>query len=130
MKLLSTKISISFEGKYAPKDQRFIDLYKQVLRGEIPYYWGLVKTKAIKPFSDFKPEITEVDKKLFFNQLAKNDFPSLHVYEQGDEFVMSDDYKKFYFYLELGWKEIPCYIIGKTSNKSVADLTEVKLKRE
>lgn len=119
-------IKSKFGGKYPPKDKKFISLFKKAIQGKIPYYWALIKREAINPFSDFRPKLNESLKQAYFNRLDKSDFPSLHVYEEGRKYIMSDDYRKYYFYLELDWPELPCFIIGKTTGNFTRHLTKAK----
>lgn len=119
-------IKVKFGGKYPPKDEKFISTFKKVLQGKTPYHWGLIKREAIEPFSDFKPSLKESRRQVYLKRIDKKDFPSLHVYEKGGKYIMSDDYYKYYFYLELGWPEIPCYIIGNTTGNFTRHLTKAK----
>lgn len=119
-------IKAKFGGRYPPKDKKFISLFKKAIQGKTPYHWALIKREAIKPFSNFRPKINKSLKKAYFNRLDKNDFPSLHVYEEGGKYIMSDDYHKYYFYLELNWTELPCFIIGKTTGDFTRHLTKAK----
>lgn len=125
-KIKSSDIKVKFGNGHPPKDEKFIKLYKEVIKGKSPYHWALVQKEAIQPFSDFKPELTEGDRQAYLKRLDQNDFPSLHVYKEGGKYIMSDDYHKYYFYLELGWPEIPCFIIGKTTGNSTKDLIKIK----
>ncbi|NQS88719.1 hypothetical protein HQ584_02880 [Patescibacteria group bacterium] len=129
MKIKKIKISdikVKFGDGHSPKDEKFIQLYMEAIKGKLPYHWALVQKEAIQPFSDFKPKLTGQQKQVYLKRLDKKDFPSLHVYEEGGKYIMSDDYHKYYFYLELGWPEIPCFIIGKTTGKFTRRLTKVK----
>lgn len=119
-------IKAKFGGKYPPKDKKFISLFKKAIQGKIPYHWALIKKEAIKPFSDYKPKIPESLRKNYLERVNKSDFPSIHVYEEGTKYIMSDDYIKYYFYLDLCWPEIPCMIIGSTTGNFTRHLTRAK----
>jgi len=119
-------LKAKFGGKYPPKDKKFISLFKKAIQGKTPYHWALIKREAIKPFSNFRPKLNRTLKEAYFRRLNKSDFPSLHVYEEGGKYIMSDDYRKYYFYLELDWAELPCFIIGKTTGNFTRHLTKAK----
>lgn len=125
-KIKLSDIKVKFGSGHPPKDEKFIQLYMEVVKGKLPYHWALVKKEAIQPFSDFNPALTEVHRQAYLKRLDKKDLPSLHVYEEGGKYIMSDDYYKYYFYLELGWPEIPCYIIGSTTGNFTRHLTKAK----
>ena len=118
-------ITVKFGGKHPPKDEMFIALFKKVIKGEIPYYWALVKKEAIKPFSDHKPQISEELRKSYLEEIHKDKFPSVHIYEEDGKYVMSDDYGLYYLYLELGWSEIPSRIMGEPLPEATRHLTKL-----
>lgn len=128
MKNVSLKnIDTSFTSKDPPKDEKFIDLYKKVIQGKLPYYYALIKKEGIKPFSSFIPKLSQEYRDYFFGKLNNKQTPCIHVYQDGNHFVMSDDYNLYFFYLELGVPEFPCYVLGKPTGSFVVNSKQVEV---
>lgn len=124
--LKSSDLTAKFGGKYQPRDDKFIEIYKKVITGEAPIVWALVAREAIKPFSHYKPITSKELKTGYLQEIVKGSLPSIHVYEENGVYVMSDDYNLYYLYLELDWEQIPAKIIGETSAKHTNSLTRLK----
>lgn len=116
-------IKVKFGGKHAPKDEGFIELYKKAFKEEIPVYWALIEKEAIKPFSKFLPDLSQKFVDNIHQKLDHGDLSSIYVYPENDIFIMSDDYNLYYIYLDLGYKKLPCFILGEPKGKYVSDLT-------
>lgn len=115
---MSVKIDNSFNGK-PPRDDYLISLLKKAYSGKLKCYITIIKSKGIKPYSDYIPEIREQDLKTIIDTQ-----PPIYVYPKNDVFVMSDDYYSYYSYLKLGFKKIPCVVLGKPIGKYIVELSE------
>lgn len=63
---------------------------------------ALIVADFIKPFSDFKPKITEGYREWFETLEKEGNPPPLYVYPKGKYFITSDDYNSYYLYKEKG----------------------------
>ena len=108
------------------KDEKFIELYKQVAQDKIPYYWAVIKIDGIKPFSDADVEIEDSFRKHFLEKYTEGKPISIHVYQDGDVFIMSDDYMSFTLYKGLGVKTIPCLVMGEPVGDHVIDKMKIR----
>ena len=96
------------------KDESLVELLIKADKGEIPIYEAVVHIDKIIPFCEFKPKKVTMDalKPFFLKEIKKGNMTPLCVYPQGDFFVMSDNYHAYYFYIEQGFKGVPCIIFG------------------
>lgn len=117
------EIELKFPFK---KDEKFIELYKQVAQEKLPYYWAVIKIDGIKPFSDADVEIEDSFRKHFLEKYTEGKPISIHVYQDGDVFVMSDDYMSFALYKGLGVKTIPCLVMGEPAGDYVIDKMKIR----
>lgn len=124
-KLNLKNINASFTSQDPPKDEKFIDLFKKVIQGKLPYYYALIKKEGIKPFSSFVPKLFQEYKDYVFDKLDNKQVLAIHVYQDGNQFVMSDDYNLYFFYLELGVTELPCYVLGKPIGSFVVKSNQI-----
>lgn len=115
------KIDISkvIPDKRVQTDKKFIQLYQKILQGQLDYYDAVVKIEGIKPFSDYKPEPKTVDIHYILKRMQNHNYPRIHLYQEGEVFIMSDDYNAYYTYIELGLKEIPSLVMGEPTGKWV-----------
>ena len=115
----ASKITVKFGGKYSPKDEKFISLYKKALTGKLKCTLAVINIKGIKQFSDYQPKISKDFKDYFTKRIEKKDYPKIHVYPEGDHFIMSDDYSSYYLYLNQGFNQILCLVMGKATGEHV-----------
>jgi len=54
-----SKIKVQFGDNHEPKDEKLIELFKKAYQGELLVRVALIKIEAIKPFSEFQPEIKQ-----------------------------------------------------------------------
>ena len=87
-------------------------------------YYAIIKTEGIKPFSNYKPKISSDFKMYFEQQIKVKKPPSILVYPKSDKFIMSDDYNSFYSYLDQGYREILCMVLGDPKGKYVLSKSE------
>lgn len=111
--------------KEVPTDKKFGELYKKIMLSELDYYYAIIKMKAIRPFSMYKPKPHAGNQVYMLGRIKNGDYPAMHVYQDGDEFIMSDDYHTYYTYLELGLDEAPCFVMGEPSGKNVVSKKQV-----
>lgn len=102
-----------------PIDQKLLGLLREAYTKEFRCYKALIKFEAIKPFSNYVPEITRGDLDRFAKEETKQEFHYIFVYQEGDKFIMSDDYKAYYCYRILGNKEVPCVVLGDPTGENV-----------
>lgn len=110
-----SNIHTSFGGDNEPKDPKLLELLAQAYKGEIDCRRAVVKTELIKPFSDFKPDITQEFREYFTKAFNEMKQPELYVYQAADKFIMSDDYRAYYMYKELNSPIAICTVIGPST---------------
>jgi len=118
------KLNVNFGMPDNPdKDEKLIDLLMLATKKKINVYKGVVDIEKIKPFCDYRPEKESFKKtrESLKNNLIKGDPPLLHVYQDGDYLVMSDDYYSYYMYKEEGFTKVPCVIFGDTDIEDIQD---------
>ena len=103
-----------------PTDNKLLKLLTRAYKGKFPCHTAVILIEGIKPFSNYRPEISKEFRDYFHYRLAKG-FPStLYVYQEGENFIMSDDYMAYYQYLDDGLKEVPCTVLGDPIGKYVS----------
>lgn len=119
------KLNVNFGMPNNPdKDQKLIDLVVSAKKKEINVYTGTVDIEKIKPFCEYKPEKESFKKtkESLKNGLIKGDPPLLHVYQDGEYLIMSDDYNAYYMYKDEEFTKVPCVIFGETDIEGIQDL--------
>ena len=103
------------------KDETLIELIISAKKGETPVYTAIVNIQKIKPFCDYKPKKERFDKteEYLRKNIEKQDPPHLHVYQNGEYLIMSDDYNAYFMYIEEGFKMVPCIIFGEVDLEGV-----------
>ncbi len=103
------------------EDEKLIELIGSAKRGEIPVFTAIVDINKIKPYCDYKPAKESFDKTKEYlrKNIEKHDPPLLHVYQDGENLIMSDDYNAYFMYLEEGFKKVSCIIFGETSIEGI-----------
>lgn len=119
-----SKIKVEFGGDNPPKDQRFIDLFEDAIVGKLLVRLVLVKIEGIRPFSDFRPEISDGYRKYFEELEGKGTPPPLYVYPDKDHFIMSDDYNAYFLYKEKKYTEIMCILLGDSDSEYIIEKSE------
>lgn len=107
------------------RDEKFIELYGQVAKGKLPYYWALIKMAGIKPFTNVEVEVDDLFKDNFMKKFNDGKAISIHVYQDGDIFIMSDDYQSYTLYKELGVNPVPCVVMGEPSGDYVVEKIKI-----
>jgi len=102
-----------------PIDQKLNDLLRKAYTKDFSCYKALIKFDAIKPFSNYVPEITREHLDTFTKEEEKQEFYYLFVYQEVDKFIMSDDYRAYYCYKIIDAKEVPCVVLGDPTGESV-----------
>lgn len=118
----TSKIKPNFGMPDAPeKDEKLIELIIAAKKEVAPVYKAIVDIEKIKPFCDYKPpkERYEKTREYLKQNIKKFDPPSLHVYQDGDFLIMSDDYTAYFMYLDEGFEKVPCIIFGETDIEGV-----------
>lgn len=119
-----SKIKVKFGGKNEPKDKKLIELLKKAYKGELLVRVALIKTEGIKPFSDYRPEISEEFRKNF-EEKEKQDNPSpIYVYPSNNSFIMSDDYRAYYLYKKKKYPKIMCILLGDSNSEFIVEKSE------
>lgn len=109
------------------KDEKLIELIMLAREGKIPVYTAIVDINKLKPFCDYKPKKESFDKTKEYlrKNIEKHEPPLLHVYQEGDYLIMSDDYNSYFMYLEEEFKKVPCIIFGETNIKEVENKEKI-----
>lgn len=102
-----------------PTDEKLKDLLREAYTKDFRSYKAMIKFEAIKPFSNYVPKITRGNLDKFAQEEERKEFHYIFVYQEGDKFIMSDDYQAYYCYRILGFKEIPCVVLGEPTGESV-----------
>ena len=104
-----------------PRDDKLIKILELAYQDKIPVHKALIRRTSIKPHSDFKPDLESATAKHFREKVKEEKYPYLHVYVEGDDFIMSDDYYGYYAYLAHGYEVMPCVVLGEFNhdNKGV-----------
>ena len=109
-----TKINSDFTEDTEPRDDHLVELLKQVYTGDILCTMAMAEMDAIKPFSDFKPTVSD-QFRTYFESKARDDVPPpLHVYAKNSKLILSDDYNAYTMYNELGFHRAVCIVFGDT----------------
>lgn len=117
-------IKVEFGGDNEPKDEKLIDLFKDAYTGKILVTVAMLKIEGVKPFSDFKPKISEGFRH-HFEDLEKQDMPpQLHVYPKDGKFIMSDDYNAYYLYLEKNYSKVICLVLGDAEGEFILEKSD------
>ena len=96
-----------------------MDLLKEAYTKDFHCYKALIKFNAIKPFSNYIPEITKENLDRFAQEEEKQEFHYISVYQEGEKFIMSDDYRAYYCYKIIDAKEVPCVVLGDPTGDNV-----------
>lgn len=102
-----------------PKDEKLAQLVKQAHAKEIKCHIAVIRWEGIKHFSDFQPKISNDFAALFLNKLRTGSPPQLLVYQDGNDFIMSEDYAKYYLYKQLEEPFVRCVVLGDPSSTYV-----------
>lgn len=114
-------IKVGFGGKNPPKDDYMMELLGKAYKGELFCHMTIIKIEGIKPFSDYKPEISERFRNWFERKIAAHSSPPIYVYPKDDMFIMSDDYSAYNLYLKNGNKEMLCIVLGEAKGLCVIE---------
>ena len=113
-------IKVSFGGKNdPPKDEVLIYLLKKAYRGELLCHKAIIDWEGIKPFSDYRPKITQDFENHFLSSIKNEKYPPLYVYQDGDKFIMSDDYTSYHLYQKYGHDHVLVVVLGDPEGKYV-----------
>lgn len=102
---------------YPEKDEKLIELFLKANNKEIPVYVALIPMNIIKPFCEFKPRREALDniREKYLQYVLDRDPQYLHIYQEDNHFIMSDDYYAYNIYLEADFEKAPCLIFGETT---------------
>lgn len=122
---LSDLPPIKFGGLHEPYDKKFAELYKNAIEGKLLVRVAFIVLDFIKPFSDFKPKISD-EYREFFEEMEKEDNPLLlNVYPEGNHFIMEDDYLRYYVYKEKKQILVYCILYGESDNPYIISKSEL-----
>lgn len=114
-----------------PTDKKFLEIFKKVVLNELPFYFAQIKKDGIKPFSSYKPTPSSAYTHNMLKKIKSVQPPQIHVYQEEEFFIMSDDYSSFYTYLELGIEIIPCIVLGREPiGEHVVDMSQADFSYE
>ena len=99
-----------------PQDSRLLHLLSEAGDGRCPLYFAVVPIKYVRVFSaSYKPvswEPWKVAVDLFKDVLSNKKSVPLLVYQEGDFFIVSDDYPAYYAHLETDEEMALCFVLG------------------
>jgi len=124
MKIDISKIKVQFGGKNEPKDKKLIELLKKAYKGELLVRVVLIKTEGIKPFSDYRPDISGEFRKNFEEKEKQGSPSPIYAYPSKDYFIMSDDYRAYYLYKEKKYSKIMCILLGESDSEFIIEKSE------
>jgi len=107
--------------EHPEQDKKLLDLIVAAHTQQIPTYQAVIPIEIIKPFCAYKPKDDEHErfKVTFLADLNRGVPEKLYVYQDGDEFIMSDDYHSYFAYIEEGFKKVPCIVFGECDHPEV-----------
>jgi hypothetical protein len=109
-----------------PDDPQLIQLLQSALSGNIPVYFAAIPLRLIRPFSTtYDPRRHPVGRQLIADvqeQWEQQVFQQLIVYQQGDAFIMSDDYAVYYAALAGNPDYVPCWVLGECASPNAVDV--------
>lgn len=118
-----SKIEAATDLADKTKDKYLLELLSKAYKGEILCQMALIKMEAIKPLTDYQPEIDKYFQNYFVKQANKEEHIPLFVYQKDGQFIMSDDYNAYALYEKFGFENVPCVVIGEiTDMKNVVDI--------
>jgi hypothetical protein len=104
-------------------DERFLELKRQALRGEVPIYHAYVPLGLCVPSDlDYRPDLTQgglAELEATFNEAKQGRLQSLVVYPRGMFFVVASDYIPFFAALHGMPDYVPCWVLGEPDNPLV-----------
>lgn len=117
-------IKVKFGGKYPPKDEKAIELFKRAYDSELLVCIAMIKIEGIKPFSDYIPKIKGAIVRKFQVKDKEGFPPPIYVYPENGKFIMSDDWCIYHLYLITGHRKIPCIVLGDAEGEYVTAKSE------
>jgi len=120
-----SKIETDFGKNDELRDKYLGELLDKAYGGKIMCRKANIKMETIKPFTDYRPEISDEFRKYFLEKAKKGRFLPILVYQKSGKFIMSDDYNAYYMYKELEINTVPCVVIGNVEDmKAVVSIGE------
>lgn len=116
-----SNIKVEFGGKNnPPKDEKLLELLKLAYAKKIKCYPVSLEFEGVKPFSDFEYEMTENVFQYFLKMAQDKQHHKLLVYQdEGDKFIMSDDYAYYQFCKIMQYDYVICFVLGEPKSKYV-----------
>jgi hypothetical protein len=110
-----TKLDPLFDETTEPKDEHLMVLLEKAYTGKMKCRKAVIPMELIKPFSDFKPELSQEYGDHFVALYQEGTPPALYVYEKDGAFIMSDDYTAYTMYTLIEAQTALCIVLGKTT---------------
>lgn len=107
-----SKLDTGFGGDNEPQDEHLSELLGKAYRGEIDCRKAIINMDIIRPYSSYRPTISNDYTKRFLEAYKTNAPPDLYVYERDGVFIMSDDYNAYFMYKEVESTHAICTVIG------------------
>lgn len=107
-------LHIGFQDKPAPSDPEYAARVAAASRGDVMCQEAIVGMGLIRPYSDYRPHISnELEKSFNRRQIWGNEEPLLiTLYEQDGQLIMSDDYELYWFHREGQSMTVHALILG------------------
>ena len=114
------------EALTPPHDPRLAALLADQVAGRLTRYWAAIPRGLVRPFSaaydpSQSPTWVPVYRHLV-GQMRGGAYPNLTTYQQGDEFITSDDYLAYLAYEEVEASWVPCYVLGEPASDALRGL--------
>lgn len=126
-----SKINISSSSDNPPKDEKLLKLLKKAYQKKIKCQKAIVSIDLIKPFSDYKPVISNENRSHFLKNYLNLKPPELYIYQDSNSknLIMSDDYEAYFMYKEVKALATICVIVGKyNEQEGITTGPEIDLK--
>lgn len=112
----ASKIKIDFGENDMLKDEYLMELLDKAYKGKIMCRMATIKMEAIKPSTDYMPEISDEFRRHFLKKAKDGNPVPMFVYQKSGKFMMSDDYNSYYMYKETNSDMASCVVIGNIIN--------------
>ncbi|MGI8905689.1 MAG: hypothetical protein ACR2IE_04275 [Candidatus Sumerlaeaceae bacterium] len=109
-----------------PLDPRFSELLDQAVAGQVGVYYAQIPLASIYPKDPAyavrpQPWDATVIPSLL-QQSAESELPPMWVYQQGEQFIMSDDYPTYKAACFGKLKLVPCLVFGVPSGPGIQNI--------
>lgn len=113
-------------GLQPSHDPTFVDRLEAAMRGRLEVYFAAIPPSLIEPFDAvYAPRdhpIGEAAVRQTIEEWQAGHFHTVLVYQEGDHFVLSDDYIFWEAAKEGRPDFLPCWVLGKPEHTGIVDV--------